>query len=214
MQDIKLESIKDKNFDSIALIQAVKMDVIQFPAEILKKKSIDVDGVSEDIVKLIYNMAKTMYESNGCGIAAIQVGMPLKIFIVDTSKESNSPMIFINPKITWKADFLEPKPEGCLSVVLDKETEDRLGISATIDIDGNQKKQKLCVPRYSDIIIEYFDMAMDKKIIHAGGFLGHVIQHETDHTNGIIYLDLLPYHIKKIIEKTTSKFNPSYKIDK
>ena len=91
----------------------------KFPDPILREKTREVAAVSDEIKTLVADMVETMYSKNGAGLAAIQVGTPDRIFIVEASvaggDENDHPIVFINPKIEWLSDETEVSEEGCLS---------------------------------------------------------------------------------------------------
>jgi peptide deformylase len=91
----------------------------KFPDPILREKTREVAEVSDEIKTLVADMVETMYSKNGAGLAAIQLGTPDRIFIVEASvaggDENDHPIVFINPKIEWLSDETEVSEEGCLS---------------------------------------------------------------------------------------------------
>ena len=92
--------------------------ILTEPNKILRKKSVEIKKVDKNIKKLMDDMLETMYEADGIGLAAIQVGVPTRIIIMDISKdkEIKNPMYFINPKIIWNSKNNSTYEEGCLSV--------------------------------------------------------------------------------------------------
>ena len=95
-----------------------KRRILTIPDPILRKKSASVDKVDKDIQKLMSDMLETMYDAPGIGLAAIQIGVPKRVVVMDISKESNKkePMYFVNPEIVWKSDLKATYEEGCLSI--------------------------------------------------------------------------------------------------
>lgn len=91
----------------------------KFPDPVLREKTREVAAVSDEIKTLVADMVETMYSKNGAGLAAVQVGAPDRIFIVEASvaggDENDHPIVFINPKIEWLSDETEVSEEGCLS---------------------------------------------------------------------------------------------------
>ena len=150
----------------------MKLELVKVPNPLLKQKSQKVEKVDDSIKQLISDMFETMYADSGIGLAAIQVGKPLRIVVIDIrtrDEDKKNPLIFINPIITWFSDNKEMMEEGCLSV------------------PGQSAK----VLRSLEVEVEYNDFNMDKKILKANGDLAHCLQHEIDHTNGILYIDYL-----------------------
>jgi peptide deformylase len=91
----------------------------KFPDPVLREKTQAVEEVSEEIRTLVADMVETMYSKNGAGLAAIQLGSTLRLFIVEASiaggDENDHPVVFINPRIEWLSDETEVADEGCLS---------------------------------------------------------------------------------------------------
>ena len=92
--------------------------ILKIPDPILREKSKPVDRINKEIQILMDDMLRTMYEAPGIGLAAIQIGIPKRIVVMDLSKESEkkNPMYFINPEITWRSDNKSTYEEGCLSI--------------------------------------------------------------------------------------------------
>lgn len=154
---------------------------------VLKKKAKDIEQVDEEIITLITNMWETMYNANGIGLAAPQVGKSLRLFLVDTEQmmDDDKDLIgvkkaFINATIIKEFDDPFDYEEGCLSIP---------------DIRGN-------VRRHSKITIEYQDT--DGKVITEDydGINARVIQHEYDHIEGKLFVDYLkPLKKRRIARK-------------
>jgi peptide deformylase len=93
--------------------------VLKFPDPFLRQPTREVVEVNDEVRALVADMVETMYSKNGAGLAAIQVGSDLRIFIVEASitggDENDHPLVFINPKIEWLSDDHESSDEGCLS---------------------------------------------------------------------------------------------------
>lgn len=148
------------------------LNIIEVPDKLLKQKSKKVEVIDDKIKVLVDNMIDTMYQNHGVGLSAVQVGELLKIIVVDTrenEKDAKNPMIFINPEIVWVSEEKQLMQEGCLSV----------------------PGQNAEVMRNLEIELKYQDMSMIEKTLRASGFLAHCLQHEIDHTNGILYIDYL-----------------------
>ena len=92
--------------------------ILTIPDSILRQKSLPVDKVNKEIKALMDDMLDTMYDAPGIGLAAIQIGIPKRIVVMDLSKdpEKKNPMYFVNPEITWKSDLKSTYEEGCLSI--------------------------------------------------------------------------------------------------
>ena len=140
-------------------------------------------GIDEQ--KLMDDMLETMYAANGIGLAAIQIGVPKRIIVMDISKDENKkePRYFVNPIIKNKDKNKSTYEEGCLSVP-----------NQFAEIDR---------PKKCDI--EYLDYYGEKKFLSAEGLLATCIQHEMDHLEGILFIDYLSKLKKSMIIKKLSK---------
>ena len=159
--------------------------ILTEPNKILREKSSLVEKVDEDLQRLMDDMLETMYAAPGIGLAAIQVGIPKRVIVLDiASKDSpRNPMFFINPEIIEKSENYLTYEEGCLSVP---------GQFAEID-------------RPDKCHIKYLDYCGLPKEIKAEGMLATCIQHEIDHLDGILFIDYLSKLKKSMIIKKLSK---------
>ena len=159
--------------------------ILTEPNSILRQISKPVEEVGNVERELMKDMLETMYEANGIGLAAIQIGVPKRIIVLDISKKENekNPMYFINPIIHNKDKEQTTYEEGCLSVP---------GQFAEID-------------RPNKCEVEYLDYNGEKKLLKAEGLLSTCIQHEMDHLEGILFIDYLSKLKKSMIIKKLSK---------
>jgi len=159
--------------------------ILTEPDKLLRQISLPVDHVGENEQKLMDDMLETMYAAKGIGLAAIQIGFPKRIIVLDLSKDQTerNPMYFVNPTICNKATEQSIYEEGCLSV----------------------PDQFAEIARPKKIEIEYLDYHGEKKILKAEGLLATCIQHEIDHLEGILFIDYLSKLKKSIIIKKLSK---------
>ena len=155
------------------------------PDPILRKKSEPVEKVDQSLRKLLDDMFETMYAAPGIGLAAIQIGVPKRIIVMDISKENEKkdPQYFVNPVIRNKDIHKSTYEEGCLSV-------------------PNQFAE---IDRPSKCEVEYLDYNGKKKLLKAEGLLATCIQHEMDHLEGILFIDYLSKLKKSMIIKKLSK---------
>ena len=162
------------------------------PDPILRQKSLEVKTVDKDLKNLMDDMLLTMYSAPGIGLAAIQVGVPKRVIVIDLSreKENKNPMFFINPKIISKSENWATYEEGCLSVP---------GQFAEID-------------RPDQCHIEFLDYNGKKQNMQVEGLLATCIQHEMDHLEGILFIDHLSKLKKSMIVKKLS--NQKKKLDR
>ena len=159
--------------------------ILTEPNKILRQISKSVKQVTKEEQDLMNDMLETMYDANGIGLAAIQIGVPKRIIVMDIFKEEKgkNPMYFVNPVIKNKDKELSTYEEGCLSV-------------------PNQFAE---VDRPTTCEVEYLDFYGEKKILKANGLLATCIQHEMDHLEGILFIDYLSKLKKSMIIKKLSK---------
>ena len=163
---------------------AVK-SILTEPNKLLRQISKPVDKVGKEEQQLMDDMLETMYAANGIGLAAIQIGIPKRIIVMDISKDENKkePRYFVNPIIQNKDKIKSIYEEGCLSV-------------------PNQFAE---IERPKNCDIEYLDYNGNKQILKAQGLLATCIQHEMDHLEGILFIDYLSKLKKSMIIKKLSK---------
>ena len=160
-------------------------EILKEPNELLREKSLKVDKVDKDLQNLMDDMLETMYAAPGIGLAAIQIGVPKRVIVLDLSHkdEAKNPMHFINPEIINKSDNKSTYEEGCLSVP---------GQFAEIE------RANMCY-------LKYLDYHGNLKEIKAEGMIATCIQHEIDHLEGILFIDYLSKLKKTMIVKKLSK---------
>ncbi len=163
-----------------------KLNIVIEPDPILRKKSVVIEKVDNELRKLLDNMLDTMYSAPGIGLAAVQIGILRRLIVIDVSKkeEQKNPLFLINPEIIFKSEVTSIYEEGCLSLP---------GHFAEIE-------------RPSECHLNYIDYNGNKKFLKAKGLLATCIQHEIDHLNGILFVDYLSklkkdMIIKKLIKK-------------
>ena len=169
--------------------------ILTEPNKILREKSSLVEKVDEDLQKLMDDMLETMYAAPGIGLAAIQVGVPKRVIVLDIGwrdksesqndkrEERRNPMYFVNPEIIEKSLNNSTYEEGCLSVP---------GQFAEIN-------------RPDKCHVKYLDYHGQAKEIKVEGMLATCIQHEIDHLEGILFIDYLSNLKKSMIVKKLSK---------
>ena len=149
-------------------------DIIILPDKRLRLVSKPVAKITDDVRTLVADMFETMYEAPGIGLAAIQVGVPSRVVVMDLSKRDTTaePKVFINPEITWSSEEKSPYEEGCLSI-------------PEIHED---------VERPARVKVKYLDLDGNSHQEDAEGLFATCIQHEVDHLNGVLFID----HISKL----------------
>jgi len=163
---------------------SVKTILIE-PNKLLRQVSEPVEQVGEEERQLMDDMLDTMYAAPGIGLAAIQIGIPKRIIVMDIGKDQKKkePIFFVNPVIKNKNLEKATYEEGCLSVP---------GQFAEIE-------------RPNKCDVEYLDYTGKKKLLKADGLLATCIQHEMDHLEGILFIDYLSKLKKSMIIKKLSK---------
>jgi peptide deformylase len=159
--------------------------ILTEPDPFLRQKSTNVEEVNDEIRILMNDMLETMYHAPGIGLAAIQVGIPKRVIVIDLSRaeEEKKPLYFINPEIITNSDNNAAYEEGCLSVP---------GQFAEISRPDKCK-------------VKYLDYNGNAKILEAQGLLATCLQHEIDHLEGILFIDYLSKLKKGMIIKKLSK---------
>jgi peptide deformylase len=159
--------------------------ILTEPNKILRQISKPVTGVGIEEQKLMDDMLDTMYAANGIGLAAIQIGIPNRIIVIDISKDENkkNPIYFVNPVVKNKNSEKATYEEGCLSV----------------------PDQFAEIDRPNTCEVEYLDYKGQKQLLKAEGLLATCILHEMDHLEGILFIDYLSKLKKSMIIKKLSK---------
>ena len=159
--------------------------ILTEPNPILRQKSLNVKAVDKDLQKLMDDMLETMYAAPGIGLAAIQVGVPKRVIVLDLAPKDKpkNPMFFVNPEIVNKSENNSIYEEGCLSV----------------------PGQFAEIGRPDKCYLKYLDYYGVQKEIQTEGMLATCIQHEIDHLEGILFIDYLSKLKKTMIVKKLSK---------
>jgi peptide deformylase len=159
--------------------------ILTEPDQFLRQKSKKVEQVNDEIRTLMDDMLETMYNAPGIGLAAIQVGEPKRVIVIDLSREDEkkNPLYFVNPELIINSDNNAAYEEGCLSVP---------GQFAEISRPDKCK-------------VKYLDYNGNEQILDAEGLLAPCIQHEMDHLEGILFIDYLSKLKKNMIVKKLSK---------
>ena len=149
-------------------------EILIIPDKRLRLVSEPVKKIDAEVKKLVADMFETMYDAPGIGLAAIQVGVPKRIVTMDLSKKDEDKLqrVLINPEIVWSSDEKNVHEEGCLSIPEFYED----------------------VERPAQVRVKYLDLDGKEQEIEASGLLATCLQHEIDHTNGVLFID----HISKL----------------
>ena len=166
--------------------------ILTEPNKLLRQISKLVEKVGDEERVLMDDMIDTMYNAPGIGLAAIQIGVPKRIIVMDISRDENKkePRYFVNPVIKSKNEEKAKYEEGCLSV----------------------PDQFAEIERASSCEVEYLDYNGKKQLLKAHGLLATCIQHEMDHLEGILFIDYLSKLKKSMIIKKLSKIKVNREI--
>jgi peptide deformylase len=158
-----------------------------FPDPVLRQPTAEVAAVDDEIRTLVADMVETMYAKNGAGLAAIQVGVPVKLFIVEASvaggDENDHPLVFINPKIEWLSGEIENSDEGCLSfpgIYVPVKRALRARVRA-IGLDGQEF------------------------VAEGEGLYARAMQHENDHLDNRLLIDFVGPVKRQMIKRKLEK---------
>jgi peptide deformylase len=145
-------------------------EILTVPNPVLKLVSEPVERVDDELRALMDDMLETMYDAPGIGLAAIQIGVPKRVIVMDLgTDEDKQPRYYVNPEILWSSDDTAPYEEGCLSV---PEYFDE-------------------VERPSKVKLRYLNYQGEQVEEDADGLFAVCIQHEMDHLNGVLFIDHL-----------------------
>lgn len=146
-------------------------EILVVPNPVLKQVSQPVAKVDDELRALMDDMLETMYDAPGIGLAAIQIGVPKRVIVMDISgpDDEKAPRYFVNPEIVWSSEDTAPYEEGCLSIP---------------DIYDE-------VERPARVKLKYLNYQGDEVIEDADGLFAVCIQHEMDHLEGVLFIDHL-----------------------
>jgi peptide deformylase len=168
------------------------LPIITLPDEkILREVSKPVAVIDSNVRKLWDDMLETMYRAPGIGLAAIQVGVPQRLLVIDLSKdgEEKTPLFVANPEVVWQSEAQSDYEEGCLSI----------------------PEYYEMVTRPAEIKVRYLDRQGEPMELHATGLMATCLQHEIDHLNGVLFID----HISRLKrERVIKKFQKAQKLGK
>ena len=146
-------------------------EIIILPDKRLRLPSEPVKRIDAGIRRLVDDLFETMYEAPGIGLAAIQIGVAKRVVTMDLSKkeEDHKPLVFINPEVIWRSADKSKYEEGCLSIPEYYEE----------------------VERPAQVKVKYLDLDGKDHEIEAAGLFATCLQHEVDHTNGVLFIDYI-----------------------
>lgn len=145
------------------------LPIITAPDKRLEIVSTPVEAVTDEVRAQLDDMLETMYAAPGIGLAAIQVGIPKRMLVIDVAREGEEkqPLFVVNPEFTWVSDEDKVYEEGCLSL----------------------PEQYAEVARPAEVKVRYLDRNGERQELHADGLLAVCLQHEMDHLDGILFVD-------------------------
>ena len=148
-----------------------KRTIIKLPDPVLRIRSEPIETVDDDVRRLIDDMLETMYAAPGVGLAAVQIGVPRRLLVVDASPKDDEPqpIALINPRIVKSGNEMRLHEEGCLSIP---------------DV-------RVPIERPATVTIEYVDRDGKPQTMEAEGLLATAVQHELDHLDGRLIIDYL-----------------------
>ncbi|MDF0695520.1 peptide deformylase [Rhizobium sp. MC63] len=159
--------------------------LIILPDPLLRQLSKPIERVDADLQRLADDMLETMYDAPGIGLAAIQIGVPRRMLVIDVSREGEEkqPQVFINPEIVKSSDDRSVYEEGCLSIP-DYYAE---------------------VERPATVSVKYLDREGKEQTVDADGLLATCLQHEIDHLNGVLFIDHISRLKREMVIKKFTK---------
>lgn len=158
------------------------LEIKKYPDPVLKERSLEVESFDADLGKLLDNMFETMYSANGVGLAAPQVGILLRIAVVDVSRDGTEPQEFINPQIIAQTGKTK-SDEGCLSI---PEYRDTVSRAAVVTVKAQDRTGK------------FFE-------VNAEDLFSMCLQHEIDHLDGILFIDRLSRLKRELFKRSFLK---------
>lgn len=159
--------------------------LVLLPDPLLRQVSKPVESFDADLRKFSADMLDTMYDAPGIGLAAIQVGAPVQMLVIDLAKEDEpkAPQIYVNPRILWSSEERNVYEEGCLSIP-DYYAE---------------------VERPKQVRVSYLDIEGKSHEVEADGLLATCMQHEIDHLNGVLFIDYISRLKREMVVKKFKK---------
>jgi len=159
--------------------------LIILPDPVLRTVSAPVERVDDEVLKLADDMLETMYDAPGIGLAAIQIGVPRRLLVIDVAKEGDpkQPMVFINPEILKSSDERSVYEEGCLSI----------------------PEYYAEVERPATVTVKHIGRDGKEHMLEADGLLATCFQHELDHLNGILFIDHISRLKREMVIKKFTK---------
>lgn len=163
------------------------LEIVTYPAPLLRDVAESIDQIDDDLRTVIDEMIDTMYQGDGVGLAAPQVGLSKKIIVID-DRQGEGPQAFINPEIVYKSDEQEKMEEGCLSL-------------PGIQVD---------VWRSTHVRVQAMNLHGEKIEVEADGYFARILQHEIDHLNGVLLIDHASSIQRKLMKSKLRRLEKSF----
>jgi peptide deformylase len=164
--------------------------IVKYGHDVLRQPARRVEEVTPDLEPLVRDMVETMYAAPGIGLAAPQVGVPIRLFVIDLSlgRDASGLITLVNPEFVER-EGMQLEEEGCLSVP---------GFNATVARPGRT-------------VVRGFDLTGEERILEGTGLLARALQHEMDHLDGRVFVDRLRGIKRELIVRKIHKLNRSGK---
>jgi peptide deformylase len=153
---------------------------------VLREMCREVEAVGDDVRALVDDLLETMYAEDGIGLAAPQIGVPLRVFVYDVRDDEIEPGVLVNPRIV-EATGKQKEVEGCLSIP---------GLDEVVERSGH-------------VVVEGLDRDGEPVRIEATGLLSRCLQHENDHLDGVLFIDRVSPLKRRMLLKKWSKMDES-----
>jgi peptide deformylase len=162
-----------------------KLPIVTLPDPVLRKVSSPIERVDDELLRLADDMLETMYAAPGVGLAAVQVGVPRRLVVLDVAGEGEEPQpfVFINPEIVKLGEETRLHEEGCLSI----------------------PDFRLEIERPATLTLRYIDPKGEVRQLNADGLLATAIQHEVNHLDGKLIIDFLSALKRNIVVRKFKK---------
>jgi peptide deformylase len=154
-----------------------ELAIVHLGVSVLRQRAAEVEVVDDEVRDLAASMFRTMYEGNGQGLAAPQVGISRRLAVVDVPPRGPPTYVLVNPRVTWASEETTREIEGCLSIP---------GMWETVE-------------RPARVVVETLDAEGRALRLEAEGDLARCLQHEIDHLDGVLYIDRLSPLIRRML---------------
>lgn len=155
---------------------------------VLREKAVEIEAVDDEVRALARDMFDTMYESDGVGLAANQVGVTRRLIVVDPREEGVTPRALVNPRVISTGEETERAEEGCLSIP---------GLREIVE-------------RESSVVVEALDLDGEPVRLEAEGLHARVLLHEIDHIDGVLFVDRVSPLKRKMLLKKWQKLREQH----